>query len=403
MIDSFAQSLLDAYPEPILVVNLAGEICAANAAARRRFEDGAPIVGRLLPSMTLARADAIRRFLARCAAGAHARPASWTWRAADGRLTSYAVHGAPATLPADRRAILLRLAAPVAPHRRLADLSRQVRQLRTELDVRQDLEQRLGSMLSELEATNRAKSKFLAQMSHELRTPLNAIIGFAEIMLGEMFGALQPRYATYANDIRLSGQLLLEMIEEVLDLSRIEAGATTPNEETVDLRRVIEACVRLVEPRSRDKHLAIVLPAQLEPKILKQKDWKEFKKQSDTYLAVFVLKPEKPLRRLGLEVPARTKWMRLRLAPAAAGGYWLDIDFRSPTADAAREDLGAIQKTIESRRENPLSLLRKTFYFDEPVWAVKGPIVRGRARMSEEQLDLVLGQATLLLSLNLSK
>jgi two-component system cell cycle sensor histidine kinase PleC len=75
------------------------------------------------------------------------------------------------------------------------------------------------------ENANRAKSSFLAQMSHELRTPLNAILGFSEVMKGEMFGPhSSPQYAEYAGDIHSSGQHLLSLINEILDLSRIEAG-----------------------------------------------------------------------------------------------------------------------------------------------------------------------------------
>jgi len=159
----------------------------------------------------------------------------------------------------------------------LPALRAQVERLTRELDARRDLEAKLGTMLEQLEAANRAKSAFLAQMSHELRTPLNAIIGFSEIMIGGVFGPLSPRYAGYMRDIQTSGQLLLEMIDQVLDLSRIESGNAVPSEEVVDLRAILETGIRLLEPRSRDRQveLNVALPPSLpklraDPRMLKQ-------------------------------------------------------------------------------------------------------------------------------------
>ncbi len=108
------------------------------------------------------------------------------------------------------------------------------------------------------EAANLAKSRFLAQMSHELRTPLNAILGFSEVMKSEVFGPhAVPTYKEYAGDIHSSGVHLLNLINEILDLSRIEAGRYELNEEPVTLAHVVEDCHHLLqaarqEPRHRD-------------------------------------------------------------------------------------------------------------------------------------------------------
>jgi two-component system, cell cycle sensor histidine kinase PleC len=160
---------------------------------------------------------------------------------------------------------------------RLLELEAEIERLRRELDDRRDLEARLGATLAQLEAANRAKSTFLAQMSHELRTPLNAIIGFSEIMAAGVFGPLGERYASYVRDIQTSGRLLLEMIDEVLDLSRIEAGGEGPNAEIVDLRSVVELAVHLLEARAAEKQigLTVELAADLplvfaDPRMLKQ-------------------------------------------------------------------------------------------------------------------------------------
>jgi two-component system, cell cycle sensor histidine kinase PleC len=108
------------------------------------------------------------------------------------------------------------------------------------------------------EAANIAKSRFLAQMSHELRTPLNAILGFSEVMKAEIFGThAVPLYKEYAADIHSSGVHLLNLINEILDLSRIEAGRYELNEEAVSLGRVVEDCHHLLKLRAGNRGITI--------------------------------------------------------------------------------------------------------------------------------------------------
>jgi two-component system cell cycle sensor histidine kinase PleC len=108
------------------------------------------------------------------------------------------------------------------------------------------------------EAANVAKSRFLAQMSHELRTPLNAILGFSEVMKSEIFGAhAVPVYKEYSADIHNSGVHLLNLINEILDLSRIEAGRYELNEEAVALVHVVADCHHLLKLRASSRGLTI--------------------------------------------------------------------------------------------------------------------------------------------------
>jgi two-component system cell cycle sensor histidine kinase PleC len=108
------------------------------------------------------------------------------------------------------------------------------------------------------EGANIAKSQFLAQMSHELRTPLNAILGFSEVMKTEVFGPHQvAAYKDYSNDIHNSGQHLLNLINEILDLSRIEAGRYELNEEAVSLVVVVEDCHHLLKLRAQNRGITI--------------------------------------------------------------------------------------------------------------------------------------------------
>jgi PAS domain S-box-containing protein len=101
------------------------------------------------------------------------------------------------------------------------------------------------------ETANHLKSEFLAHMSHELRTPLNAIIGFSDLIMRSMFGPLDERYRGYAADIFNSGTHLLTLINEVLDLSKLEAKQAELHEEDVDLAAIIQSCTHLVEPQAK--------------------------------------------------------------------------------------------------------------------------------------------------------
>ncbi|PWW02243.1 two-component system cell cycle sensor histidine kinase PleC [Hoeflea marina] len=108
------------------------------------------------------------------------------------------------------------------------------------------------------QAANLAKSEFLANMSHELRTPLNAIIGFSEILQTRMFGPLgSEKYEEYSDDIHDSGIHLLGVINDILDMSKIEAGKMQLDTEEVDLAPLIEETLRLISPNAEKKHILV--------------------------------------------------------------------------------------------------------------------------------------------------
>jgi len=126
------------------------------------------------------------------------------------------------------------------------------------------------------EEANQAKSKFLANMSHELRTPLNAIIGFSEIMESGMFGPLgADKYREYCSDIRGSGQYLLEVINDILDMSKIEAGRIRLDFEDLELGSLLADSMRVVSQRAQEKSLKLV--AKISPELHLRADRRAFK------------------------------------------------------------------------------------------------------------------------------
>ena len=102
----------------------------------------------------------------------------------------------------------------------------------------------------QIEAANRHKSEFLANMSHELRTPLNAIIGFSEVLGERLFGELNEKQAEYTDDILSSGRHLLSLINEILDLSKVEAGRMELEVATFDLPLAIDNARTFVRERA---------------------------------------------------------------------------------------------------------------------------------------------------------
>lgn len=140
----------------------------------------------------------------------------------------------------------------------VADLRKSRQTLELQAEQLADLAEKYAEQKASAESANRAKSEFLANMSHELRTPLNAIIGFSEIMESGAFGQLgSPKYVEYCRDISDSGRYLLDVINDILDMSTLEAGRVTLKRENVEIDAIIVDALRVLTPQAEEKGLAL--------------------------------------------------------------------------------------------------------------------------------------------------
>ena len=150
-------------------------------------------------------------------------------------------------------------ASDFAAHDSITDLLVLIQAQKTALEDASTLARQLGEARDAALTASRAKTEFLARMSHELRTPLNAILGFSEALHGAIFGPIADHYRDYAQDIHKSGQLLLELINDLLDVSRIEIGQYEINDSPVALRPLLEDCAQLVSSEIRRKGLSMTI------------------------------------------------------------------------------------------------------------------------------------------------
>lgn len=165
--------------------------------------------------------------------------------------------------------------------RRLFSFIQELKRTRGSAQQRATEVEKLNKSLKEekerAESANKAKSEFLANMSHELRTPLNAILGFSDIMLQSTFGPLgSQRYKEYMHDIYNSGTHLLNLINDILDMSKIEAGRFTLDCKNTDLGPIISEAVRTLTPQAQEKNIAVTtniiseLHAEVDGRAMKQ-------------------------------------------------------------------------------------------------------------------------------------
>ena len=249
--------MVELHRDAAIAVASDGRILAVNA--RGIVELGAAGGTGSLFALAADEPGEIRDVLRRVFAGPPPVPVGLTLRR-NGRQEERILRGASVGVHGGREVALLVMssALPDAPWDQEA-----LREKATELSR---LNLQLVEAKQRAEEANHSKTEFLARVSHELRTPLNAIIGFSELMTTGMFGPIAPeRYASYIRDILVSGRHLLDLVNDVLDLSKVEAGKMTLREQPVDLAQLGEQIIRLIERAATQKELTleVVVPPSL--------------------------------------------------------------------------------------------------------------------------------------------
>jgi signal transduction histidine kinase len=133
---------------------------------------------------------------------------------------------------------------------RQAELEAANEQMREEIAERQRAQQELERAKNAAEAASRAKTEFLANMSHELRTPLNSVIGFSDVLSEQVFGPLNENQSQYVVDILESGQHLLSLVNDILDLAKIEAGSMEIHTAALPVSRLVERTIQMFRERA---------------------------------------------------------------------------------------------------------------------------------------------------------
>jgi signal transduction histidine kinase len=161
-----------------------------------------------------------------------------------------------------------------------ADLERKVevrtRELASALEGIEGANRMLSDANRALTEASKAKSAFLANVSHELRTPLNSVIGFSELLTDPGFGDLSPRQREFLSDIRDSGEHLLALINDILDLSKIEAGKLDVNREPIEIAELVRESASMLRPQAAKKGLTLEIEADVsgradvDPRLVRQ-------------------------------------------------------------------------------------------------------------------------------------
>jgi signal transduction histidine kinase len=184
-------------------------------------------------------------------------------------------------------------------------------------DYTTGLERKVAEKTAQLELANRHKSEFLANMSHELRTPLNAIIGFSEVLGERMFGELNPKQAEYVQDIYGSGQHLLSLINDILDLAKVEAGRMELDVHEFHVRAAIDNCCTLIRERAHRNRLTFA--AEIEPGIdIWKGDERKFK-QVIVNLLTNAVKFTPPGGEVELRARVEGPWLRVSVIDTGIG------------------------------------------------------------------------------------
>ena len=251
----------DAFPEPLLVVKPLGRVVVANlpAADLLGLPRGHPpeVTLRELAGLSAAEFDDLLRY---CLSHSAPVPLQLSFFPAGRAALVLRCEGWRCRLGGEFAA-MLRIFDKNESSSRFRELTHLVIQLTQECMARRHSQTRLRTALAQLHDINSIRDHMLAQVSHDLRTPLNAILGMTEFMQSQPFGPLDARYRDYVDDIHVSGTILLQLVEQVLNLAWTEAHSGEASGDTLaDLGECLEVCRRIVEPVARLRGLQVIMP-----------------------------------------------------------------------------------------------------------------------------------------------
>jgi len=250
-IGSLPSDLIDPLAEPVFVVTRGGTIVQANRAALEALGVATvKALGRKLADFAADAPEALDDLLRQAAGAVAPYPGSLHLRHADRPASAFRVYGSPlrSSVVTGERLLFLRCVAHEPDRASFDVLTERLQELKRRLNEQYKRRLQVEAARQTAEEASRSKSRFLAHMSHELRTPLNAILGFAEVIERELLGpSAVPAYANYARYISESGRLLLSIINDMLDLSKIEAGRMELHPETVTTHEILDRVSHLVK------------------------------------------------------------------------------------------------------------------------------------------------------------
>jgi PAS domain S-box-containing protein len=300
------RAVIAALDEGIILVDAAGRLIASNAAAERILaRSGQDLLGQAgtepfvsavnenevaVPPEALPFSATLREREPRqnVVLGVTRRDGSRVWISMNSRPLVHFGGEAPYAAMASFSDITARKAAEASlrgahaelesrVERRTSQLTDANQRLKQEVEERERAQREMRSAKDAADTANQAKSAFLANMSHELRTPLNAVIGFSELLEQQIFGALNGKQQTYVGNVLVSGRHLLQLVNDVLDISKVEAGRMdlayerTPIGSIVDTVRGVIAAVAAKKGIELEVDVALNLPeVYIDPGRIKQ-------------------------------------------------------------------------------------------------------------------------------------
>lgn len=255
-----ALHLVNAFPEATFLLDSTGRVLAANRAARASVQmPRGPGTGDLtLEKVVQNDRPTVARAFALWSGASMPSRAQLKFLSPDGDVIERRCDGWRWMGPNGDFVVVRLVKEPMTS--RLGELTRTIDRFNVESAAHARAERDLRQLIRDMNNQNSIRDLVISHVSHDLRTPLNAILGMSEFMMQQPFGELQPRYVEYLQDIRTSGEALLELVDRVLTLSADAGVSDEADSRRCDLALCINNCRRLIEPIAERRDIVLRLP-----------------------------------------------------------------------------------------------------------------------------------------------